>query len=46
MEEKSKELSNLFLIYGLTEETLRLSQELDIPVVKEQRRRLEEWKAA
>lgn len=44
MEEKKIELSMLFAKYGLTDETLKKSKELDPIIVKEQRERLENWK--
>lgn len=36
LEKLREELSIKFLEYGLTEETLKLSQELDVLIVKEQ----------
>ena len=44
MEEKRKQVSELFAKYGLTKETLKLSQELDVLVANEQRERFEQWK--
>lgn len=44
MEEKRKEVSELFAKHGLTNETLKLSEELDVLVANEQRERLEQWK--
>lgn len=41
---KRKEMSDMFAASGLNNITLKLSQEIDIMVAIEQRKRLDEWK--
>lgn len=43
MERLRDEMSFKYLQYGLNKETLELSQQLDVQIAQEQRKRLEEY---